>query len=164
MNIIIHIEISKNSNIKYEYDHKTNELICDRILHTTFSYPFNYGYIPKTLSDDGDPLDAVVICDFNLVPNSYILCKVVGVLETKDENGKDDKIILVPADKVDLRSKNINNINNINDITKDRIKHFFKHYKDLEKDKWIKVGNYMNKEKAINVINESIKKYKTSTL
>jgi len=160
MNTLIHIEISKNSNIKYEYDHIINKLICDRILNIPFSYPFNYGYIPYTLSEDGDPLDAVVICDSVLVPNSYILCKVIGVLKTEDENGVDDKIILVPSDKVDSKSIKINKMEDINSTIKDKIKYFFKHYKDFDKNKWIKVGEYMGVNDAINIINRCKKKYK----
>ena len=85
----VQIEISQGSNVKYEIDHKTNELVCDRFLHGPFAYPFNYGYICGTLGGDGDPLDAVVICNRSLVPSCYIKCKIIGALVTVDEKGRD---------------------------------------------------------------------------
>jgi inorganic pyrophosphatase len=153
-NIFVHIEIPKNTNIKYEYDHHTNRLICDRILHTPFSYPFNYGYIPDTLSNDGDPLDAIVIMEEVLVAGSFINCKVIGVLQTIDEAGEDDKLILVPINKVDPNSININDINDLNDIIKNKIKFFYENYKNLEPNKWIKVDEFQNKDVAIKILNK----------
>ena len=135
--------------------------MCDRILHTSFKYPFNYGYIPNTLADDGDPLDAVVICDYSLVPNCYITCKVLGVLITEDEKGMDEKIILVPIKKVDPKSKNITDIEDIPKSTINQIIHFFKHYKDLEEDKWINIGELKSKDKAISIIKETRLKYES---
>ena len=111
--IDVFIEISKNSSVKYEYDDKLKSLICDRILYTPFKYEFNYGFIPNTLSDDEDTLDAIVLMDEALVPGCYIKCKIIGCLETIDEKGNDPKLILVPIDKVDPNSVNINDINDI---------------------------------------------------
>ena len=153
--IEVHIEISKNSRIKYEFDHENNKLICDRFLHTSFSYPFNYGYIPHTLSEDGDPLDAVVLCGMELVPNCYINCKIIGVLVTEDEKGRDDKLILVPSNNIDPKSKLINNIDDLDYLVKEQINHFFKHYKDLEPNKWIKINGYLGVEDAIKIFNTS---------
>jgi inorganic pyrophosphatase len=101
------IEISKGGHIKYEYDKEKRILICDRILHTPLKYPFNYGFIPNTLSEDGDPLDVVVLMDDELVPGSMIKCKILGYLDTKDDAGNDPKIIVCPIDKVDPLWKNI---------------------------------------------------------
>ena len=101
----VFIEIAKNSHIKYEYDKELKALICDRILHTPFKYDFNYGFIPNTLSEDGDPLDVVVIMDEELVPGCYIKCKILGLLETRDDQGIDPKLIMCPINKVDPKYK-----------------------------------------------------------
>ena len=159
MNINVHIEISKGSNIKYEFDHKANKLVCDRIIKPPFKYNFNYGYIPNTLSGDGDPLDVIVISDEVFHPLCYVNCKILGVLKTKDENGIDHKLITVPSDEVDPDSKDIKDINDINKNKLNQIKYFFLHYKDLEKDKWVEIDSFENKEKAIEILKESIENF-----
>ena len=110
MSITVFIEVSTKTNIKYEHDHKTGRLICDRILHTPMTYPYNYGYIPGTLAGDGDPLDVMVVTSYKLLPGCYIECKILGVLYTEDEKGKDEKIIAVPISKIDPYTKSINQI------------------------------------------------------
>jgi inorganic pyrophosphatase len=110
MEILVYIEISKNSHIKYEFDHELNALICDRVLPTPFYFPFNYGFIPNTLSGDGDPLDAIIYMEEDLVVNSYIKCRIIGGLETIDEKGEDTKIILVPLKKVSFTDSEIESI------------------------------------------------------
>lgn len=146
INIII--EVSLGSKLKYEYCHQTNMLVLDRILHNTNTFPYNYGFIPNTLSPDGDPLDAIVICNYSLHPGSSINCKVIGGIETLDEKGIDDKIILVPDDKIDPYSKQINNIQDL-DIKKiSEIKYFLNHYKDNEEGKYIIVKETYNKSEA----------------
>jgi inorganic pyrophosphatase len=107
------IEISKNSHIKYEYDKEKNMIRCDRILHTPMKYPFNYGFIPNTLSEDGDPLDVVVLMDDKLVPGCIIRCTILGYLETKDDAGNDPKLIVCPIKKVDPMWKDMHNLFNI---------------------------------------------------
>jgi inorganic pyrophosphatase len=154
----VFIEISKNSNIKYEYDSELKSLVCDRILHTPFRYEFNYGFIPNTLSDDGDTLDAIVLMEESLVPGSYIKCKIIGCLETEDEKGNDPKLILVPINKVDPNSKNINNITDIPEHDLKKIKYFYEHYKDLENKK-VTIGNFLSREKSLIIYNECIEKY-----
>lgn len=153
INIII--EVSLGSKLKYEYCHKTNMLVLDRVLHNTNTFPYNYGFIPNTLSPDGDPLDAIVICNYSLLPGSSINCKVIGGIETSDEKGIDDKIILVPIDKIDPSSKKINNIKDIDEKILDDIKYFLNHYKDNENGKYIIVKETYNKTEAI----KRIKKY-----
>ena len=111
------IEISKGSHIKYEYDKEKRILICDRILHTPMKYPFNYGFIPNTLSEDNDPLDVVVLMDDELVPGCMIKCKILGYLDTKDDEGNDPKIIVCPIDKVDPMWKNVEQLLNIDSIS-----------------------------------------------
>lgn len=151
------IEISKGSHIKYEYDKEKNMLVCDRILHTPMKYPFNYGFIPNTLSEDGDPLDVVVLMDDELIPGCMIKCKILGYLDTKDDAGNDPKIIACPVEKVDPIWNNVNSIYNeqISKHTLKKIKYFFQHYKDLENKKVI-VGNYFDNSYALTVYNESI--------
>ncbi len=149
------IEIPKNSHIKYEYDKNNNAIRCDRILHTPFTYCFNYGFIPNTLSGDGDPLDVAVVMEYELLPGSYIKCKILGYLETTDDDGVDPKIIACPISKIDPSFKNINNIHDLREHTLDKIKYFFTHYKDLENKKVI-VGDYLDRSSALQVYQESV--------
>jgi len=150
--MFIKIEVSKGSNLKYEFCHKQNELILDRILHNSNVFPYNYGYIPNTLSLDGDPLDAILVVEYSLLPGILVECKVIGGIETDDENGIDDKIICVPIDKIDPLSKNINDLKDIDNNKLNNIKYFLTHYKDNENDKFINIGNFYNKECAENKI------------
>ena len=137
------IEISKGSSVKYEYE--DGKLKVDRFLNVPFVYPFNYGYIPFTMGRDNDPLDAVVLCD-SLIPGSIIKCKLIGALETTDENGEDNKFIFVPINKVSNKSKNINDLDDLSIEELNKIKYFFTHYKDLDEGKWVKVGDWINTE------------------
>ena len=139
MDIII--EISKGSSIKYEIEN--GSLKVDRFLNVPFVYPFNYGYIPNTLGRDDDPLDAVVLCDYSLLPGSTIKCKLIGALKTTDEHGEDNKFIFVPHESVDNKSKNINQIKDIQKKDIDKIEYFFRHYKDLDENKWITIENWV---------------------
>jgi len=161
------IEISKGGHIKYEYDKEKNILICDRILHTPFRYPFNYGFIPNTLSEDGDPVDAVVLMDDELLPGCSIKCKILGYLETEDDEGNDPKLILCPITKID---PNFNPVNyscilngSINYHTLEKIKYFFQHYKDLENKKVI-VGEFRDKNKAIQIYTEALNRYNNKSI
>lgn len=151
----VFIEIAKGSHVKYEYDPEKNALVCDRILHTPFKYPFNYGFVPNTLSEDGDPLDVVVLMDDELVPGCYIKCKILGYLDTSDDEGKDPKLIACPIDKVCPSSKNVNNISDIDSFTLKKIKYFFEHYKDLE-NKTVIVGEFYDYIQAKNIYKKSV--------
>jgi Inorganic pyrophosphatase len=146
------IEISKGSNIKYEYDHKTNTLICDRILHTPLTYSFNYGFIKDTWSTDNDPIDVVVLSTENLMPTCHIKCRAIGVLYTEDESGIDPKIIAVPIAKVDPYYDNVKSFSDINISTFNNIKFFFEHYKKTEKNKWVIVSGTGGKDEADKII------------
>ena len=150
----VFVEISKNSHIKYEYDNEKKMLICDRILHTPLKYHFNYGFIPNTLSLDGDPLDVFILMEDELVPGCTIKCKFLGCLETEDDQGNDPKIIVCPSKKVDPSYSRFKNITDISHHTLDKIKYFFSHYKDLE-NKQVVVGNFLHKKEAINVYKNS---------
>jgi inorganic pyrophosphatase len=153
--IDVFIEIAKNSHIKYEYKPELNSLVCDRILHTPFKYDFNYGFIPNTMSLDGDPLDVVVVMEDELIPGCYIKCKFLGVLETQDDNGIDPKIIMCPCKNVDPRYNDLINIKDLPILTREKIHYFFSHYKDLENKKVI-VGNWLGKEEAIKIYLSSL--------
>lgn len=157
MSIIVFIEVSSNTNIKYEHDHKTGRLICDRILHTPMTYPYNYGYIPDTLAGDGDPLDVIVVTSYKLLPGCYIECKILGVLYTEDEKGKDEKIIAVPISKIDPYMKSINILSDLKKSQLDMIYFFFENYKSLEKDKWVKIIGWGSKAEA-EIVYEASKK------
>jgi inorganic pyrophosphatase len=156
--IDVFIEITKNSHIKYEYDKEKKALICDRILHTPFMYQFNYGFIPNTLSEDGDPIDVVVIMEDKLIPGSYINCKLLGYLETKDESGVDPKLIMCPSKKIDPTYSSYRNIFDINASSREKIKYFFSHYKDLEHKK-VDIGTFKNKHEAIEIYQSSVHRY-----
>jgi inorganic pyrophosphatase len=153
--ILVYIEIAKNTNVKYEFDKTMNALICDRVLFTPFSFPFNYGFIPDTLSGDGDPLDAIVFMEESLIPGCYIKCRIIGCLETIDDNGEDTKIILVPAKNVSPMEKNIESIEDLPDFFIEKIKYFYQHYKDLENKK-VTIGKLLDKKEAIKVYEKSM--------
>jgi inorganic pyrophosphatase len=159
----VFIEIAKNSHIKYEYDKDRKALICDRILHTPFKYQFNYGFIPNTLSEDNDPIDVVVIMEDELIPGSYINCKLLGYLETKDDSGVDPKLIMCPSKKVDPTYSSYRNVFDINTSAREKIKYFFSHYKDLE-HKTVEIGTFKNKHDAIEVYEASIKRFNSQTI
>lgn len=145
----VYIEISKNTSIKYEYDKEFNCLRCDRILRTPFVYPENYGFIPKTLAMDDDELDALVLSKYSFQPGTIIRCKILGYLEMSDEKGLDEKMIVVPVDKIDNINSNYNNISDISEHILDNIHYFFTHYKDMDKNKWSKVNKFYNKDDAV---------------
>ena len=145
------IEIPLNTFIKYEFDTVANKIRCDRILNTSMVYPGNYGYIPDTLAGDGDPLDALILCDYALLPCSIIKCKIIGVLITRDEKGQDEKIILVPDNSVDKNYENIHTIDDISLSLLKKIEHFFRHYKDNEPNKFVIVDNFKNRDIALEI-------------
>ena len=151
-NIDAIIEIPYNSFIKYEYDKGKKRMRCDRILNTAMLYPGNYGYIPNTLASDGDALDILVVCDYQLKSNCIIETKILGVLIMSDEKGLDEKIIAVPANNIDLQYKDINNLYDLSSVVLTKIKHFFEHYKDNEKNKWSQVEDFKEKDYALKLI------------
>jgi len=156
MNVTVQIEIGIGQTVKYEIDHHTNKIICDRFLHGPFTYPFNYGYIVGTMSGDGDPLDAVVICRPSLQAGCFIECRIIGALITSDEKGRDEKILLVPTTKIDPSSMDIKDYMDLDAHTLNEIKYFFEHYKDLEKGKFVKIENFVHANEAITIYNNSI--------
>ncbi len=158
VNVII--EIPMGSSVKYEVDKETGLIFVDRILFTAMYYPFNYGFIPGTLEEDGDPVDVLVLGYDKLHPGVVIRARPIGVLMTEDEKGRDAKIVAVPVEKIDPRFENIKDISDLPQNYKDRIAHFFEHYKELEKGKWVKVIGWYGREEALKRIKEAIERYK----
>lgn len=158
--IYVIIEIPyKSYPIKYEIDKKTQNLFVDRFIPTTMLYPCNYGYINKTLSEDGDPLDVLIPIPYKLQYSCVIQCKPIGILKMIDESGSDSKIIALPHDNISLEYQNINDIKDLTNNLKQKILHFFQHYKDLEQNKWVKIIGFENAHSAKKEIIQSIKQY-----
>ena len=153
-----YIEVSKNSRFKYEWDNKLNTLVLDRILHSSVVYPYNYGFFPQTLCDDGDPLDVLVMCDGELIPGSVVYVRPICYMIMEDEKGQDEKVLAV-VDK-DPRLDEIKTMNDIPKHIIHEITNFFETYKILEKDKWVKVGDWKNKEETLQLIKDSNETYK----
>ena len=162
LNIDCLVEITKGSNIKYEFDKEHNTMRCDRILHTSMGYPGNYGYIPNTLSDDGDPIDVLLITDYKLNSGILIKIKIIGVLLMEDEAGIDEKLLCVPHLKVDPTSEYIKDIDDLPKCLLDKVLHFFEHYKDTEPGKYVKIIGYKNKSVAEKIYLKSVESYRLS--
>ncbi|MDR2769822.1 MAG: inorganic diphosphatase [Rickettsiales bacterium] len=153
------IEIAKGTNVKYEFNHKYKRLEVDRFLHTPLMYPFNYGYIPDTLAEDGDPIDIVLLCSHQIMPGVITDIEPIGVLDTSDEAGPDPKIVCRPSHKIDPINQEIKDIADIPEHERKEIAYFFEHYKDLEAGKWIKVSGYKGKAEADRLISESAARF-----
>jgi inorganic pyrophosphatase len=160
INVIIEIPMNDNP-VKYELDKESGALFVDRFMQTAMFYPCNYGFIPGTLSDDGDPVDVLVISNHPVVPGSIIKSRPIGVLMMEDESGMDEKIIAVPVSKVDISFDSIKELEDINPLLKQRIAHFFEHYKDLEKGKWVKITGWEDAKKAKSLIVKGAKRINT---
>ena len=154
------IEIPKGSNIKYEYDMESGFIIVDRKLFTAMYYPCNYGFIPNTLEKDGDPVDVLVLGETPFAPLSLIKVIPIGVLQTEDEEGHDSKIVAIPTSKIDHSFSAVSDIGDVPQHLKDQIKHFFEHYKELEKGKFVKISGWEGKESAVKKISDAINSYK----
>ncbi|MBP6596152.1 MAG: inorganic diphosphatase [Arenimonas sp.] len=157
------IEIPKDAEpVKYEVDKATGAIFVDRILSTPMRYPCNYGYVPHTLCGDGDPVDVLVILPLPLIPGSVIRCRPVGMLKMKDEAGEDTKLIAVPIDKVFGGYAHIKDIDQVSGHWLERIGHFFEHYKDLEKGKWVKLDGWEGVDAARREIMDSVERFEAS--
>ena len=159
VNVIIEVPVG-GEPIKYEMDKEAGTLVVDRFLYTEMRYPGNYGFIPHTLSNDGDPCDVLVANTRAIVPGAVISVRPVGVLLMEDEAGGDEKIIAVPTSKLTQRYDKVKNYNDLPDITLQQIQHFFEHYKDLEPGKWVKVLRWGGAEDAHQLILEGIARAK----
>ncbi len=159
VNVVIEVGVG-GEPIKYEMDKASGALFVDRFLYTPMRYPGNYGFVPHTLSDDGDPIDVLVANTRPIAPGAVINCRPVGVLKMEDDGGHDEKIIAVPSPKLTLRYAHIHDIGDMPKITLDQIRHFFEHYKDLEPGKWVKVVGFGGREEATRLIVEAIERAK----
>jgi len=153
----VFIEIPQGSAIKYELDKESGVIMVDRFGYTAMFEPFNYGFVPNTASEDGDPIDVVVLSTYSVSPGIMIPVRPIVMLEMEDEAGIDTKIIAVPTKKVDPFLAYIEDINDLDNATKDKIKHYFDHYKELEPKKWVKTRNFLGKENAYKAIEKAMK-------
>lgn len=159
INVIIEVPVG-GQPIKYEMDKDAGTLVVDRFLYTPMTYPGNYGFVPHTLSDDGDPIDVLICNTRQLLPGCVINARPIGVLVMEDNSGQDEKIIAVPSSKLTQRYDNVQNHTDMPEITLKQIEHFFEHYKDLEPGKWVKIGDWQNAEQARKLIVEAIDRAK----
>jgi inorganic pyrophosphatase len=158
-NVIIEIPMHADP-IKYEVDKETGALFVDRFVSTSMHYPCNYGYIPMTLSDDGDPVDVLVITPFALMPGVVVRCRPIGMLKMEDEAGHDTKLLAVPIDKLTPLYRHVESARDLPELVLAQITHFFQHYKDLEPGKWVKVEGWGSPEEARRAIAEGVKSAK----
>jgi inorganic pyrophosphatase len=155
VNVIIEVSIG-GEPIKYEMDKRAGTLVVDRFLYTPMRYPGNYGFVPHTLSEDGDPIDVLVANTRPIVPGAVINVRPIGVFKMEDDSGHDEKIIAVPMPKLTKRYAHVNNYTDLPEITSQQIEHFFAHYKDLEPGKWVKVIGWGDAAEARQLINEAV--------
>jgi inorganic pyrophosphatase len=158
INVVIEIP-SNSSPIKYELDKDSGMVMVDRFLSTAMFYPCEYGFVPHTLSEDGDPVDVLVVSPHTLFPGAVIRCRPVGMLRMTDESGKDAKILAVPVDKLTPRYQHVKQPSDLGKELIDAIEHFFTHYKDLDKGKWVKVDGWEDVESARKEILASVKRF-----
>jgi inorganic pyrophosphatase len=151
------VEIPLNSNIKYELDKDSGAVFVDRFLHTSMNFPTNYGFVPGTLADDGDPLDVMVLSDNPVAPGTVIPSVVIGMLEMEDEAGIDTKILAVPSVKIDPLYGEYKDISEIPGAIKNKLKHFYENYKSLEPDKWVKLKEWKGKKEALEAVKKALK-------
>ncbi|MBL4891797.1 MAG: inorganic diphosphatase [Rhizobiaceae bacterium] len=155
INVIVEVPVG-GQPIKYEMDKEAGTLVVDRFLYTPMTYPGNYGFVPHTLSDDGDPIDVLICNTRPLIPGCVINVRPVGVLIMEDNAGQDEKILAVPSTALTKRYENVTNFSDLPEITIQQVEHFFEHYKDLEPGKWVKIGAWGDAEEAKRLIMEAI--------
>jgi inorganic pyrophosphatase len=159
VNVFIEIPLGGNP-VKYELDKESGIMMVDRFLHTAMYYPFNYGFIPHTLSQDGDPVDVAVVGQIPVSPGVVIRCRPVGVMLMEDEAGIDEKILCVPVDDLHPYYKSTSSYRDLPAIMIEQMEHFFSHYKDLEKGKWVKVSRWGEAQEAMDMIMQGIERAK----
>jgi inorganic pyrophosphatase len=159
LNVIIEVPTG-GEPVKYEFDKASGALFVDRILHTPMRYPANYGFVPHTLSPDGDPLDALVVARSPFIPGCVVRARPIAVLNLEDEHGGDEKLVCVPVDSTFPYYSNVLEKEDLPDIVFKQIEHFFTHYKDLEKEKWVRVGHWGGAKDARQIVIEAIERYR----
>lgn len=162
INVIIEIPL-RGEPVKYELDKATGALFVDRYLNTSMVYPCNYGYVPKTLALDGDPVDILVATPVPIIHGAVIRCRPIGLLAMTDEAGDDSKILAIPIDKVSKFHHDVNSPADLQPALLNQITHFFEHYKDLEVEKWVKIEGWKDAEIAKKEIIDSLERYRQST-
>ena len=162
INVVVEIPMDSEP-VKYEVDKASSAIFVDRLLTTPMRYPCNYGYVPGTLGGDGDPLDALVMMPMRLIPGAVINCRPIGMLEMTDEAGKDEKLVVVPSNKVSKMYSEVETVRALPALIRDQIAHFFQHYKDLEKGKWVKVKHWCGPEEAADLIRQGMERHKTGS-
>lgn len=158
INVIIEIPFHAEP-VKYEVDKDTGAMMVDRFMATAMHYPCNYGYIPHTLCDDGDPADVLVVTPVPLITGSVVRCRPIGVLEMTDEAGDDAKLLAVPAQKLTAMYDDVSSYTDLPQLLLDQIAHFFEHYKDLEKGKWVKIEGWKGPQAAREEITDAVARY-----
>ena len=161
VNVIVEVPVGGHP-IKYEMDKEAGTLVVDRFLYTPMTYPGNYGFVPHTLSEDGDPIDVLIASTRPLVPGCVINVRPIGVLKMEDNSGKDEKIIAVPSPKLTLRYENVTEYTHLPEITRQQVQHFFEHYKDLEPGKWVKIEGWHDSKYAKKMIVDAIARAKAA--
>lgn len=161
LNVLIEVPVG-GEPVKYEFDKKSGALFVDRILHTPMRYPANYGFVPHTLSPDGDPLDALVVARSPFIPGSVVRARPIAVLNLEDEHGGDEKLLCVPVDSTFPYYTQVHERDDLPAIVFAQIEHFFTHYKDLEKEKWVRVGTWGGAAEAKQVVLEAIERWKAA--
>lgn len=156
-NVVIEVPVG-GEPIKYELDKDSGTLWVDRFLYTSMRYPVNYGFVPHTLSDDGDPLDVMIASTRPIVPGAVMNARPIGVLHMEDDGGHDEKVLAVPSTKLTRRYENVTNYSDLPSITTEQILHFFEHYKDLEPGKWVKVRGWGDADEAKRIYLEAIER------
>jgi inorganic pyrophosphatase len=154
------VEIPQGSGVKYEIDKDSGAMVVDRVVFTPMTYPAAYGFIPNTLADDGDPADALVLLPVAVVPGAVVRSRPIGLLKMEDEAGQDEKILCVPHDKVHPLYAGVTEAAQLPVIVRDAIEHFFTHYKDLEKGKWVKITGWGDRAEAEAAISASLARAK----
>jgi inorganic pyrophosphatase len=157
LNVIIEVPL-RSDPIKYEFDKDSGAIFVDRFLYTTMFYPCNYGFVPHTLADDGDPIDVMVVGRMPVQPGAVLPVRPIGLLELEDEAGGDEKVLAVPVPKITRLYDKVRSWNDIPEIDLQRIKHFFEHYKDLEPEKWVRVGSWRDVDQAYAVVTRAIER------
>ncbi|MEO1089407.1 MAG: inorganic diphosphatase [Pseudomonadota bacterium] len=158
IHVVIEVPL-RSDPVKYEFDKDSGAIFVDRFLYTSMHYPCNYGFVPNTLYEDGDPVDVLVIGRLPLVPGSVVQARPIGVLELEDDGGEDEKILAVPVPRISTIYNDIVNYSDVPDIDLEQIQHFFEHYKDLEPHKWTRVGSWRDAAEAKRIVTKSIAKY-----
>lgn len=160
-NVIVEIPMTSDP-IKFEVDKESSAIFVDRFMSTAMRYPCNYGYIPKTLTSDGDPVDVLVVAPFALQPGAVLVCRAVGLLRMEDEHGQDNKILAVPVNRITNLYRDVFSPADLPESLLAQIRHFFAHYKDLEPGKFVRVGDFEPPPLAIEEIVQSLGAYQTS--